>query len=42
MSLGWCTELQGRAKVIVDGRQIIAPEKVGELGFVYRGIGYKD
>jgi UDP-N-acetyl-D-mannosaminuronic acid dehydrogenase len=29
-----------RSKVIVDGRQIIAPEKIKKLGFVYKGIGY--
>ena len=28
-----------RKKVIVDGRQIVEPEKVRELGFVYKGIG---
>jgi hypothetical protein len=40
MSLSWCTEPQGQAKVIVDGRQIIEPEKARKLGFVYRGVGY--
>ena len=29
-----------RSKVIVDGRQIVDPEKVRKLGFIYRGIGY--
>ncbi|MGD9118481.1 MAG: nucleotide sugar dehydrogenase [Dehalococcoidia bacterium] len=30
-----------RSKVIVDGRLVIEPEKVRELGFVYKGIGYR-
>ena len=30
-----------RSKVIVDGRQIVEPEKVRELGFIYKGIGYR-
>lgn len=29
-----------RSKVIVDGRQIIEPEKAKRLGFIYKGIGY--
>jgi len=29
-----------RSKVIVDGRQVIEPNKVRKLGFVYKGIGY--
>jgi nucleotide sugar dehydrogenase len=29
-----------RSRVIVDGRQIVEPEKVRKLGFVYRGVGY--
>ena len=29
-----------KSKVIVDGRQIVEPEKVRGLGFVYKGIGY--
>lgn len=29
-----------RNKVIVDGRQVVEPEKVRGLGFVYKGIGY--
>lgn len=29
-----------RSKIIVDGRQIIEPEKARRLGFVYRGIGH--
>jgi len=24
----------------VDGRQVVRPEKVRELGFTYKGIGY--
>jgi hypothetical protein len=30
-----------RSKVIMDGRQVVEPEKTRELGFVYKGIGYK-
>lgn len=30
-----------RSKVIVDGRQLVEPEKVRGLGFVYKGIGYR-
>lgn len=29
-----------RNKLIVDGRQIVEPEKVRKFGFIYRGIGY--
>jgi len=29
-----------RSKVIVDGRQVVDPARVGKLGFVYKGIGY--
>jgi len=29
-----------RNKVIIDGRQVIEPRKVRELGFIYKGIGY--
>jgi len=29
-----------RAKVIADGRQVVDPAKVRQLGFTYRGIGY--
>jgi UDP-N-acetyl-D-mannosaminuronic acid dehydrogenase len=29
-----------RSKVIVDGRQIIFPDRIRKLGFVYEGIGY--
>jgi len=29
-----------RSRVIVDGRQVIEPEKVRKVGFIYRGIGY--
>jgi UDP-N-acetyl-D-mannosaminuronic acid dehydrogenase len=29
-----------RSKVIVDGRQIIVPDRIRKLGFVYEGIGY--
>lgn len=29
-----------RSKVIVDGRQIVEPEKARRLGFIYMGIGY--
>lgn len=28
-----------RTRVIVDGRQVVDPKKMKELGFVYRGIG---
>jgi len=28
-----------RTKVVVDGRQVVDPKKMKELGFVYRGIG---
>lgn len=28
-----------RSKVIVDGRQIITPDRIRKLGFVYKGIG---
>lgn len=28
-----------RSRVIVDGRQIVEPEKVRKLGFIYKGIG---
>ena len=31
-----------RSKVIVDGRQVVDPARVRNLGFVYKGIGYKD
>jgi len=31
-----------RSKVIVDGRQIVIPDRIRKLGFVYKGIGYKD
>jgi len=41
MPLSWCTGLQGRAKVIVDDRQIVDPEKVRKLGLAYKGIGYR-
>ena len=30
-----------RSKIIVDGRQIVEPTKVRELGFIYKGIGYR-
>jgi UDP-N-acetyl-D-mannosaminuronate dehydrogenase len=29
-----------RSKVVVDGRQVVEPEKARRLGFVYRGIGH--
>jgi nucleotide sugar dehydrogenase len=29
-----------RSRVIVDGRQIIVPDRIRKLGFVYKGIGY--
>jgi nucleotide sugar dehydrogenase len=29
-----------RNKIIVDGRQIIVPDRIRKLGFVYKGIGY--
>lgn len=29
-----------RSKVIVDGRQLVEPEKVRQFGFIYKGIGY--
>lgn len=29
-----------RSRVIVDGRQLVGPEKARRLGFVYKGIGY--
>jgi nucleotide sugar dehydrogenase len=29
-----------KSKVIVDGRQIIVPDTIRKLGFVYKGIGY--
>jgi UDP-N-acetyl-D-mannosaminuronic acid dehydrogenase len=29
-----------RNRVIVDGRQLVEPEKVRQFGFVYKGIGY--
>jgi hypothetical protein len=28
-----------RSKVIVDGRQLVEPEKVRKLGFAYKRIG---
>ena len=28
-----------RSRVIVDGRQIVEPEKARKLGFTYKGIG---
>ena len=28
-----------RSKVIIDGRQVVEPGHVRELGFVYKGIG---
>jgi UDP-N-acetyl-D-mannosaminuronic acid dehydrogenase len=31
-----------RTRVIVDGRQVVDPATVRKLGFVYKGIGYKD
>jgi UDP-N-acetyl-D-mannosaminuronic acid dehydrogenase len=31
-----------RTRVIVDGRQVVDPAAVRKLGFVYKGIGYKD
>jgi len=30
-----------RSKIIVDGRQLVEPTKVRELGFIYEGIGYR-
>jgi len=27
-------------KAIIDGRQVVDPDKVRNLGFIYRGIGY--
>ena len=30
-----------RSKIIVDGRQVVEPTKVRELGFIYKGIGYR-
>lgn len=30
---------QMNSKVIIDGRQIVSPEKVRKLGFIYKGIG---
>ena len=29
-----------RSKVIVDGRQLVVPENIRELGYIYKGIGY--
>jgi len=29
-----------RSKVIVDGRQIIVPDRIRKLGFIYEGIGH--
>lgn len=40
MSSSSYTGPQGWAKVIVEGRQVVEPEKVRKLGFVYKGIGY--
>jgi len=31
--------LQMNSKVIVDGRQVVKPEEVKRLGFIYKGIG---
>ena len=30
-----------RSKVIVDGRQIVDPDNIRKLGFIYKGIGYR-
>jgi len=30
-----------RSKIIVDGRQVVEPTKVRELGFIYKGVGYR-
>jgi UDP-N-acetyl-D-mannosaminuronic acid dehydrogenase len=29
-----------RNRVIVDGRQLVEPEKVRQFGFIYKGVGY--
>jgi nucleotide sugar dehydrogenase len=30
-----------RSRIVIDGRHIIDPVKVRELGYIYRGIGYR-
>ncbi|GAI50536.1 unnamed protein product, partial [marine sediment metagenome] len=39
-NLDW-EEIKGkmRTNIVVDGRQVVNPEKMKKLGFIYRGIG---
>lgn len=39
-NLGW-EEIKGkmRTNIVVNGRQVVDPEKMKKLGFIYRGIG---